>query len=410
MWIRGVVVAVGGAITFWKAMGQIKILFLQEIIPSYRVPVFRRLAALPGVQLTMFYSKPSRSHRQENLKNASGLTGFRSVKIPLFELGHFVYQFSFLKHVLVEKPDVVISGQPGRMDTLLLLFLTRLMGIRLLWFCGGVPYMDAERIAEYTNKGRLNSIFRKHNPRRWLLAKADGMIVYSEHAKGYYASLGFPVHRIWIAPNSPDTDALREYEAELERQPEIMEELQRKYSPHGERVIFTLGRLNSARRVDVLLAAYKIVQSSLPGTALVLIGDGYEGPRLEKIVKEENIRNVHFLGAIYDDRILVRYFRLCRVFVTPGIASLAVKNAMTLGRPVISGDYGLEIHAIHDRKNGFIVPVGDVQALAEAILLVLTDERLWEKMSVDARGTIDTEINITRMIEGFRKAIDVVTT
>ena len=54
-----------------------KVYLLQEIIPSYRVPVFRRIAELEGVDLTVFYSRESRAMRRDNLRNADNIEGFQ---------------------------------------------------------------------------------------------------------------------------------------------------------------------------------------------------------------------------------------------------------------------------------------------------------------------------------------------
>ena len=44
----------------------------------------------------------------------------------------------------------------------------------------------------------------------------------------------------------------------------------------------------------------------------------------------------------------MKYYLLSDIFVTPGVASMALKMAMTLGKPVITVDYGLEVHDIED--------------------------------------------------------------
>lgn len=386
-----------------------RVFFLQEIVPSYRVPVFQRLANLEEVALTVFYSKPSRQQQRENLKNAPELTGFDSICLPLLEIGEHPYQFSFLKHLLLKRPDIVISGQPGRLDTLIFLLVCKLMRIRLYWFAGGVPYIDKQKIREVMQQGRLNRIFGARNPRRWLINRANGMIVYSDHAKEYFSSLGFPAARIWVAPNSPDTDALYKYEAEVEKDPRILAELKAKYSPNGEKIILMLGRLNKDRKTEVLLAAFRKILDRYRKVRLIIIGDGGERDSLERQVEALQLSNVYFLGAIYDDRSLTPYFMLCNVFVTPGVASLAIKMAMAFGKPVVTVDHGLEVHAIVNGKNGFIVAMDDVEALAKNIHSLLENEKLWNELHVNARRTILEKINITRMIEGFKGAIDAAT-
>jgi glycosyltransferase involved in cell wall biosynthesis len=383
-----------------------KVFFLQEIIPNYRVPVFQRLARLEGIALTVFYSRPSRQQRRDNLKNASEMPGFDSIRLPLLEIGEHAYQFAFLKHLLLDRPDIVVSGQLGRLDTLAFLLFCKLLGIRLYWFAGGVPYRDNRKIEEVTRRGRLNKLFGTRNPRRWLVNRADGMIVYSGHAKEYFASLGFPAGRIWVAPNSPDTDALIKYEREVEQDPGILAELRARYSPHGEKILLMLGRLNKERKTDVLLKAFMLVWQRHRKVQLIIIGDGGERDTLEKQVEAEGLSNVHFLGAMYDDRQLAPYFMLCHVFVTPGVASLALKMAMAFGRPVVTVDHGLEVHAVESGKNGFVVAVDDTEALAKNILTLLEDEALWNEMHLGAKWTMKEKINITHMIEGFRKAFN----
>lgn len=382
-----------------------KVFLIQEIIPNYRVPVFRRIAQLPNIDLTVFYGDPSRLQANENLRNATDLGGFKTIKLDVYETGDASYRPGFIKHVLRERPDVVVLGGGAHGDILCTLVLCKLMGIRVLWFLGGVPYINEEQIQAEMQRGRLNGWFGRYNPRRWLMFQADGMVVYSSHAKAYFAKQGFPDERIWVAPNSPDTDALLKHEDEIKGHPEVLQELRKKYAPNGERIIFMLGRLNKDRNTDVLLDAFTIVANSLPDTVLILVGDGAERPRLENRVKTEGIRNVHFAGAIYDDAILAKYYLISDVFVTPGVASLAIKIAMTFGIPVVAADYGLEIHAIRDRENGFIVRMNDVRALANKLATLLQDNELRTSISIRARETIREEINIGRMIEGFRHAI-----
>jgi glycosyltransferase involved in cell wall biosynthesis len=386
-------------------MRSTKVFLWQEIIPNYRVPVFRRIAKLPGVALSVFYSRPTREHVAENLKNAKDLGGFNAICLGLLEIGKACYRFGFLRHLISGRPDVVIFGVPPRLDVLLSMALAKLMGARVLWFLGGVPYKDPGRIRALTELGRLNRWLGRYNPRRWLMFRADGMVVYSTHAKGYYSSLGFPADKIWVAPNSPDTDALLDQEAAIRQEPGILDKMRATYAPTGQKVVFMLGRLNKGRNTDVLLDAFKQVVKTRPDTALVLVGDGGERAHLEQRVKSEGIRNVHFAGAIYDDAVLARYFLLSDVFVTPGVASLALKIAMTFGVPVITADHGLELHSIEEGTNGFVVPMGDAETLAKRINTMLDDDDLRTRMSEAARNTMRNKINIGRMIEGFRRAI-----
>ena len=381
-----------------------KVFLLQEIIPSYRVPVFRRIAEIKGVDLTVFFSSPSREKRENNLQNAVDLSSLKSVKLPLFSVGRFVWQFTFLRYILLDKPDVVIVGQAGRFDSLLFLLFCRLNGVRFLWFLGGVPYKDKKKIDADRNRGLINHIFGAKNPRRWLINRADGMIVYSDHAKKYFMSLGFSGYRIWVAHNSPDTDALQKYEQEFEDCPDAVTSFRQKLAPDSEKIIFLLGRLNQGRKADFLIHAINKVQKNFPAVKLVIVGDGDQRKSLEMLAASLGV-NAFFAGAIYDERYLTKYFKVCDVFCVPGASSLAVKMAMLFGKPVISVDYGLEMHVVEDGVNGLIFPDGDLSALVRALLKLLQDNNEAVEMGVAARNTIISKVNVNVMVENFNKAI-----
>jgi glycosyltransferase involved in cell wall biosynthesis len=383
-----------------------KVFLLQEIVPSYRVPVFQRLAALPGVDLTVFFSRPTREMRADNLRNAADISGFRARELALLELGRHAWQPGILAQLLLGRPDIFIAGESGRLDRLLALLLGKLLGIRVLWFLGGVPYSDPAEIRDYANRGRLNRWFGRANPRDWLVRQADGLIVYSAHARGFYASRGHDPARIWVAPNSPDTEALERYGAEWERQPDVLAAERRRLSPRGEPVLLLIGRLNAARKVDTLLRALSRLQRDGLGCSLVIVGDGSERSALEDMAARLGLPNVHFEGAIYDERELARYYLLCDVFVTPGVASLAIKMALAFGKPVITVNYGLEVHDIVDGVNGFVFPMDDDDKLAMRIRQVLESVELRRAMGIEALRTVRERVNISRMISAFQRAID----
>jgi glycosyltransferase involved in cell wall biosynthesis len=387
------------------ARGSKKVFLLQQVVPSYRVPVFRRLAETAGIDLTVFYSRPTRAMREENLRNATDLSSFRSVQLWLLEIGGHAWQPGILHHVVRGRPDLVIMGQAGHIDRLAALLLCKLLGIRVLWFLGGVPYTDPVRIREFVERGRLNRWFGRANPREWLVRKADGLIVYSAHAKRFYQTRGFDPERIWVAPNSPDTEALEAYGREWARQPDLLAAERRRLSPEGTPLLFQLGRLNRARSVDTLLRALARVRDEGLDCALVVVGDGSERRALEDLAGSLGLRHVHFDGAIYDERELARYFLLCDLFVAPGGASMAIKMAMTFGKPVITAEFGLEVHDIVDGVNGFLFPMDDDGALAARIRQVLGSAEQRSAMSLGALHTIRDRVNVGRMIQGFLLAI-----
>ena len=111
--------------------------------------------------------------------------------------------------------------------------------------------------------------------------------------------------------------------------------------------------------------------------SLVIVGDGGERENLQKLADNLGLRTVFFEGAVYDEYELCKYFLVSDIFVTPGVASMALKMAMALGKPVITVDYGLEVHDIVDGVNGIVFPMDDDERLAEQIMRLLESDELW---------------------------------
>lgn len=382
-----------------------KVFLLQEVIPSYRVPVFKRLAELPGVDLTVFYSQPTEAMRREHLKSADRLEGFRTVQLARQTLASRSYQLGILQQVIAHRPDVMIASNSGRLDGLLLLLLCKLLGTRLLWFFGGVHFKDPAKIKEYTNQGRLNRWLGKANPFRWLPHLADGLTVYSEHARDYYIGQGYDPRTIWVAPNSTDTEALQSYRQQWLLRQDELDALRKRFSPNGEKVLFLLGRLNPYRKASLLLQALDRLNQQGLKPSLVIVGDGGERAMLEEQVAQLQLTNVFFEGAIYDEMELSKYFMTTDIFVCPGAATLALKMAMCFGMPVIVGEFGLEIHDVEEGINGFVIPLDDLDALTEKLQWLLQSDQLIRSLGKGGLVTIKDKININRMIEGFRQAI-----
>ena len=106
----------------------------------------------------------------------------------------------------------------------------------------------------------------------------------------------------------------------------------------------------------------------------MIVGDGEERSRLEQMSRENGLQDVRFCGFRNQSE-LPRFFDLCTVFVLPSEHEpwgLIVNEAMSAGCPVIvSDDIGAQPDLIADGVEGFVYPVGNVDALTKALAGVL---------------------------------------
>jgi glycosyltransferase involved in cell wall biosynthesis len=147
-------------------------------------------------------------------------------------------------------------------------------------------------------------------------------------------------------------------------------------------VLISIGRLIKRKALgDVLLALSRLEERRF---RLLIVGEGPEEKNLRDLAQRLGISSqVGFMGAIWGER-KFQYLAAADMFVLPSIHEgfgLAFLEAMHCGLPVIASSSGGQTDFLQEGKTGFLIPVGDTQALAEAILRVANDQDLRRRMS-----------------------------
>lgn len=144
------------------------------------------------------------------------------------------------------------------------------------------------------------------------------------------------------------------------------------------------GRMRRYKAIDVVIRALAIVRRSVPDARLVIIGDGPDRARLERIARDENVAGaVEFAGRMSGEA-MVRVLNRCHVFLNASPKEgwgLTVVEANACGVPVVGSNRPGLRDSIQDGVTGFLVPYGDVEAFAEKTAALLKDHALHESMS-----------------------------
>ena len=376
-----------------------KVFIIQNIIPNYREPVFQILDK--KFDLTVFYSNLSSKAKSRSFVQKNKFDSFKTILLPSLQIRNRGYQFTFLKHIIMNRPDAIIAQNFGHIDMLLALFLSKLLSIDFYWWRGGVPFIGKDKPA----KGIISKFFGEKDPRIFLSKFASGMFVYTKYAKSYLENKGYKC-KIVVTPNSPDTNNFHRLKKKFTEDPILLNDLKNKFSPNGENVLLLVGRLDKTRRTDDLIKAFQQIKQQNPDVSLVIVGDGSQKAYNEKLVQNLQLSNVYFEGAIYDDEVLAKYYMVCDFFITPGVASMAIKIAMLFGKPVITADYGLEVHVIQNNINGYVYPIGEFEQISNLIKHLIYDSESYSRISSNAIETINKDVNINKMTEAFVKEIN----
>ncbi|GBC71879.1 GDP-mannose-dependent alpha-(1-6)-phosphatidylinositol monomannoside mannosyltransferase [Candidatus Calditenuaceae archaeon HR02] len=159
---------------------------------------------------------------------------------------------------------------------------------------------------------------------------------------------------------------------------------------HGN-IILTVAKLKERKGIDVSLKAFKYVKQAIYDAKYLIVGGGDPSP-YKKLANELALRDVFFIGQVSDEE-LAKYYHLCDVFVmTPKRFGQDVEGfglvyleAGAAGKPVVASRHGGVADVVKHMKNGLIVPENDHESTAKAILTLLLDRRLSEKLGRGGR-------------------------
>jgi len=157
---------------------------------------------------------------------------------------------------------------------------------------------------------------------------------------------------------------------------------------YGDRpMILSVGGLKTRKGFDIMLRAFKIVKQQIKDAVYVILGDGPGEASLKALAASLELRDVHFEGVKQGDE-LVAYFQACDVYAhTPRIVDwqfegfgITYLEASACGKPVVGSRSGGVPDAIQDGITGLLVPEDDPQTTAKALISVLTDHSLANKL------------------------------
>jgi glycosyltransferase involved in cell wall biosynthesis len=157
------------------------------------------------------------------------------------------------------------------------------------------------------------------------------------------------------------------------------------YGPH---MIFACRQLFPRKGIAILLKAAAIARKEIPDLQVVIAGDGFQREELEQLSRSLSIADIScFLGWVANKN-LPEFYRAAAISVIPSLEEgfgIPAAEAMGCELPVIASDAGGLPEVVDDGVTGFIVPKGEVEALAEKIIVLLKDNELRARMGKAGR-------------------------
>lgn len=264
------------------------------------------------------------------------------------------------KYVKTKKPNVVIPF----MEAVYCVTLLALIGVR-------VPIISSERI-DPRHSPRLRNTLRKV-----FLPLTSHLVVQTKDIKAFYPKFIQKKTSIIYNPVSETVFNLQE-------EPK-------------ENVIISVGKLDGQKNQKLLINAFASIAEDFPDWKLVIYGEGPERHALESLVKSLSPTLPRREGVLNDNnhnnssRILlpgrcetvIEEMNRAKVFAFSSDfegMSNAILEAVCLGLPVVTTNVSGAAELVKNGEGGFVVPIRDEKALADALRKILKDENLREKM------------------------------
>lgn len=155
--------------------------------------------------------------------------------------------------------------------------------------------------------------------------------------------------------------------------------------------ILTVAALKERKGIDICLKAFKLVKQHYPNANHIIIGRGDKTKYLDYAAKL-GLKDVYFIAEVSDEE-LATYYQFCDLFVmTPrysvgGVEGLGLVylEAAAAGKPSVATRVGGVPDVVREGVNGICVPPENYFAVAETIIKLLRDEKLYNQLSEGAK-------------------------
>ena len=231
---------------------------------------------------------------------------------------------------------------------------------------------------------------------RYSIEQSDGVTSISSYLKTVTEE-NFGIKRpIEVVHNFVNCDVYKPLADE-----DLRAEARSKFAEPGEFLFMHLSNFRPVKRVADVVQIFARVAKQLPAR-LALIGDGPDRSTAEWLAHSLGIHDrIHFLGK--QDRVS-ELLPLADLMLMPSEMEsfgLAALEAMACQTPAIATRVGGVPELIDDGVNGLLFPVGDVDAMAEASVALLSDPERHQAMRKAARKTAQDRFCSTRILPRY---------
>ncbi len=389
---------------------KIRLAYLLTHPVQYQAPLLRRIAAEPGIDLTVFFCSDFSLEKFYDPEFAKEIewdvplvAGYHYEVLPAIGGSKQItfwrpFNYGLAKRLRKGSFDILWIHGYARWFSWVGILVAKAQGIKVLIRDDATLISLTRTLLRRALKKAFFSILKIF---------CDGFLAVGSLNRKYYNYYGIKDDRIFLVPWAVDNAF---FQAKAREASAPLEELRNSLGlAAGRPIILFAGKLSERKRAGDLLEAYIQLspdRKTEPVPYLLFIGAGDQRQALEKRARDTGWDSIKFLG-FKNQTELPAYFKLCQVFVLPSVHEpwgLVVNEVMNAGRAVIVSDQvGCGPDLVRNEENGFIFPAGDISRLAEAIQKVLENQEKCRQMGQQSLKIID-KWGFEADIQGLKRA------
>lgn len=377
----------------------IRVAVSYRVIWHWRLPIFQRLAACEGYDVHVFHGADFPGTKVLNAKEIEGVEHTELWTIrwvsQLLRLPPWPICPGLILRLWQFSPDVILAeGNSNLLNNLQVFLFAQITRTPVVfWTLGELQNKPVTRLDQRVFRGIT----------RWMERKATALLGYSSVALDYFKRQGYPEAKQFRAVNVVDTERVHE---RVQAAREQTDAVWARHGLTGKSVVLFVGAIIAEKRLEDLVEAFEQVVKVVDQARLVIVGDGPTLPELRSRVEASTARDqIVLAGRVVDG--VSAYFLMSDVLVLPHLGGLAISEAMAHGLPVIAtvAD-GCEVDLIEDGANGYLLPVGRPDLIAQHVTELLLDPARLAAMKARSQAIIATKFNTQTYLDGIRAAID----
>jgi glycosyltransferase involved in cell wall biosynthesis len=246
------------------------------------------------------------------------------------------------------------------------------------------PPLVAARRVDFHIKGNALS--------RWKYRQVDCFICASDAIRRMVIADGVPPARVVTVHEGIDLERVEAAPAA-----NLHAEL---WLPHQAPIVGNVAALVPHKGQRHLIEAAAIVVTRVPDARFVIAGEGELGPALERQIKDHHLEKHVFLAGFRPDVLSVHkgFDIFVMSSVTEGLGT-SLLDAMACAKPIVATTAGGMPEVVVDGTTGLLVPPRDHEAMADAIVRLLTDAKARRAMGAAGQARVREHFSAERVVQ-----------